>query len=134
MAGVFAHSTSLKVTIGAVLTEIASLTSIGGLELSADDVDVTAHDSADGYREFVQGLRDSGSFTVEGNYTGDTTHEALKTLFDSGDLVACEIVFPGTTGKWAFTAYVNGVSTDAPLDDKLGFSASFKVSGKPTLS
>lgn len=134
MAGKFAFGTIFKVTIASVLTPIASLTSITGVELSADEIDVTAHDSPDGYREYAQGLRDSGSVAIEGNFTGDTSHEALKTLFDSGDTVAMSITFPGTLGNWTFNGFITGFSTDAPMEDKLTFSATIKVTGKPILA
>ena len=39
---------------------VAGLTSIGGLELSADTIDVTKLDSAGGYREFIGGFKDGG--------------------------------------------------------------------------
>jgi predicted secreted protein len=134
MAGKFAFGTSFSVTVSSVLTPIASLTSITGLDLSADDIDVTAHDSADGYREFVQGLRDGGTVSIEGNFTGVASQEALKTLFDSGEVVAMEIGFPDAFAEWQFNGYVNALSTDAPMDDKASFSATIKVSGKPILS
>lgn len=134
MAGVFGKGTTFSATVSSVLTEIASLTSIGGVDLSADDVDVTAHDSADDYREFVQGLKDGGTVSLEGNFTGVASQLALKTLFDGGDVVAMEIELAGGAGTWSFNGYVNAFSTSAPFDDKLGFSAQVKVTGKPTLA
>ena len=134
MAGKFANGTVFSVTVSEVLTAVASLTNIGGVELSADDVDVTAHDSADDYREFLQGLKDGGSVSIEGNYTHHTSQIALKTLFDSGATVAMKIEFPSALATWTFNGYINGFSTDAPLDDKLTFSASIKVTGKPVLA
>lgn len=138
MAGKFGYGTKFSATISAVLTEIASLTSIKGVELTADDVDVTAQDSTDGYREFVQGLRDGGTVEIEGNYTSVVSQDGLKALFDLGTLSACTIAFPdgagGTLATWGFNAYVNKFGTDGPMDDKIGFTASLKVSGKPTLT
>lgn len=133
MAGKFGHGTTLEVTVNSVLTAVAGLTSVGGLDLSSDEVDVTAHDSADGYREFEQGLKDGGSVEVEGNFYNDATQANLKTLFDSGEVVAMAITWPGTVGSWTFNAFVSGFSTDSPMDDKLSFTATVKVSGKPTL-
>lgn len=134
MAGKFAHGTVFSATISSVLTPIASLTSITGLDLSADDIDVTAHDSADGYREFVQGLRDGGTVSIDGNFTAVASQEALKDLFDAGETVAMTITFPDDIAEWQFNGYVNAFSTSAPMDDKAGFSATIKVSGKPILS
>ena len=134
MAGKFAKGTKFKATIGAVLTDIGNLTSIGGLDLSADDIDVTEHDSSDDYREFIAGLKDGGAVSLEGNFVTVAGLQPLKTLFDSGNVVAMEIVFPDTLGKWAFSGYINALSTDQPMDDKISFSCSVKVTGKPVLS
>lgn len=134
MAGVFAHGTVFKTTIATVLTEIAELTSITGVEISVDEIDVSSHDSVDAFREFEPGMKDAGSVSIEGNFINDSTQEALYTQLVSGDIVAMEIVFPGTTGKWAFSGFVTSLSTEAPMDDKISFSATIKVTGKPILS
>lgn len=134
MAGKFAKSTVFSATIGAVLTPIASLTSIGGVDITADDIDVTAHDSTDDYREFIQGLKDGGSVTLEGNFTHVASQIGLKTLLDSGDVVAMKIEFPDALATWTFSGYVNALSTSAPMEDKISFSASVKVTGKPVLA
>jgi predicted secreted protein len=133
MAGSFAHGTVLSATISSVLTPIAGLTNIGGLDLSSDAIDVTDHDS-DGYREFAQGLKDSGSVSLEGNFLNDASQAGLLALFKSGSVVAMTIEFPGALGTWSFDGFVEAFSTEAPMDDKAGFAASIKVSGEPTLT
>lgn len=133
MSGKFGFGTAFSVTIDSVLTPVASLTGITGLDLTADEVDVTAHDSADGYREYLQGLRDGGSVSLEGNFFNDDSQLALKDLFDAGSVVAMEIAFPNSLATWSFNGFVTGLSTDAPMDDKISFSATVKVTGKPTL-
>ena len=45
---------------------MAGLTSINGLELSADTIDVTTLDSDGGYREFIGGFKDAGEVSLEG--------------------------------------------------------------------
>jgi predicted secreted protein len=134
MAGVFAHSTTFNVTIATVLTPIAELTTITGLEVTADEIDVTSHESADGFREYVGGLRDAGSVSIEGNFIGDASQEALLTLLKSGDISDMTIVFPDSTATWTFKGFVTAFSTDAPMEDKLSFSATIKVTGVPTLA
>lgn len=133
MSAINAHGTVLNVTVSSVLTPIANLTNIGGVDISADDIDATSHDS-DGYREFVQGLKDAGEVSVEGNFDGSASQEALATLLDSGDTVAMTIVFPESVATWSFNGYVKQLGTEAPFDDKIGFSATIKVTGKPTLT
>jgi predicted secreted protein len=134
MAGFYAKNTVFSATIDSVLTPISSLTGITGLELSADDVDVSAHDSTDNFREYVQGMRDGGEVTLEGNYVSDNAQYGLYSLFQAGTVVAMTIEFPDNLGSWSFNGYVKGVSNDAPYDEKLAFSATIKVTGKPTLT
>lgn len=116
---------------------VGSLTSINGLEVSADTIDVTTLNSTDGYREFIQGFKDAGEVSVEG-YLDVTTGNGQKEMFDlfeSGETQAFEIVFPTTlNAKWAFNGIVTGFSTGASLEDPLSFSATIKVTGKPTLT
>jgi len=48
-----------------------------------------------------------------------------------------QLVFPDdptTPTTWAFAAILTGFEPDAPYDDKLSASLTFKVTGKPTLS
>lgn len=130
----FAQGTILSITISSVLTPIAKLTSVTGLDISADEIDVTTHDSADGYRQFEQGLKDAGSVEIEGILDLSASQVALKTLLDSGAVAVMKIDFPDDLGHWDFSGFITALSTDAPIDDKISFSASIKVTGKPTLS
>jgi len=117
-------------------TAIAEISSIDGLKLSAETIDVTTHDSPDGYREFIQSLRDGGEVAIEGNFIpGDTNGQiALLTDFNAGTAQSFQITFPDATGtSWTFTAIVIGYETGAKFDDKLTFTATLKVTGKPTL-
>lgn len=115
---------------------VGGLTSIGGLELSADTIDVTTLDSDGGYREFIAGFKDAGEVAVEG-YFDATTGEGQKELYDlfeSGATSAFKIKFPAETKTtWDFDGIVVGFSTSADLEDPLAFSASIKVSGAPSL-
>jgi len=115
---------------------VAGLTSIGGLELTADTIDVTTLDSDGGYREFIAGFKDAGEVALEGYLipaTGKGQKE-LYDLFESGAVEDFTIDFPAETGtSWEFKGIVVGFSTSADLEDPLAFSASIKVSGKPTL-
>lgn len=134
MAGKWAKGTIFSVMVGAVDTPIASLTNIGGLDLSAEEIDISAHDSEDDYKEFIQGFKDGGSVSLEGNFTNVASQVALKTLFDAGTVTEMSITFPGTIGSWTFDGFVSAIGTSAPMSDKIGFSASVKVTGKPVLA
>jgi len=130
------RSLGTKLKIGATTAKVvAGLTSIGGLELSADTIDVTTLDSDGGYREFIAGFKDGGDVSLEGYFYGDTGQMELYNLFESGNTESFKIEFPEAFGvSWAFKGVVTGFGTSAALEDPVGFSCTIKVSGKPTLS
>ena len=113
---------------------VAGLTSIGGLELSADTIDVTTLDNDGGYREFIAGFKDAGEVSLEGYLELNEGQEALYDLFESGETEDFTIQFPDNFGEWEFKGVVTGFSTSADLEDPLSFSCTIKVSGKPTLT
>jgi predicted secreted protein len=115
---------------------VAGLTSIGGLELSADTIDVTTLDSDGGYREFIAGFKDAGEVSLEGYLETETGkgQKELYDLFESGATEEFTIQFPTGMGSWEFSGVVTGFATGADLEDPLSFSATIKVSGKPTLT
>lgn len=125
------------ISIGDVPTLIGGLTSIGGLELSADTIDVTTLDSDGGYREFIAGFKDGGEVALSGylDNTAGKGQAEMYTAFESGDVEDFVITFPAESkAKWTFKGVVTGFGTSADLEDPLAFSGSIKVSGKPTLT
>lgn len=116
---------------------VGNLSSIGGLELSADTIDVTTLDSEGGYREFIAGFKDAGEVALEGilDTTTGKGQKEIYDLFESGAVSDFQIVFP-TASKttWDFKGVVTGFSTSADLEDPLAFSSTIKVSGAPTLT
>lgn len=115
--------------------EIGGLTSINGLELSAETMDSTTLSNDGGYRSFVAGFKDAGEVTVDGYFdpSSEVGQHDLYTAFESGDIDDYAIEFPNDA-KWEFKGLVTGISTGADLEDLISFSATIKVSGKPTLT
>lgn len=115
-------------------TTVGNLNSVSGPEFSADTIDVTTHDSEDAYREFIQGLRDGGEISVEGDLTTTNSSDVLE-QFNTTSVVTATIDLPTTPSVSRFTASVicTAFSTEAPIDDRIPFSSTFKVSGKPEL-
>jgi len=131
MAGYSAFGT--KLLIGT--STIGSLTAINGPAVSVDTIDVSAHDSTNAYREFVAGLIDGGEISVEGNLASATAGNVFMTAIESRTTQSITVTFPsGTAGSWSMAGIVTGFETQSPFDGKLGFSASVKVTGKPTLA
>jgi len=131
MAGRSAYGTYLTISGSTV----AGLTGISGPSVSADTIDVTAHDSADAYREFVAGLIDGGEISFEGNLISAAAGNVVMNAINARTTTACTIVFPGAgTPTWTFVGIPTAFETDGPHDGKIGISGSIKVTGKPSLA
>jgi predicted secreted protein len=126
------RSVGTKIMIGAVA--IAELTSIDGLKLSADTIDSTALDSQGGYRTFQTGFKDGGEVAIEGYFNpSDTGQTSVYAAFDVGSTDTYQILFPSAMGaSWTFGGVVTAFETGVQLEDLISFSATIKVSGKPT--
>jgi predicted secreted protein len=120
-----------KLQIGA--NSIADLTSIGGLDLTADTIETTTLDS-NGWRTFMQGLKDGGEVSISGFFNpGDTNGQvAMYNAFNSGALQPFTILFP-FGASWTFNGIVTGFNTGAELEDGVSYEGTVKVSGQPTL-
>lgn len=121
--------------------DVAELTSISGPSESMDTIDLTSHDSTLAFKEFVAGLRDGGEITIEGNFIlGDTNGQiAMHSDFQSGTAQTWIIkhptwedpghLWPQVTASGLITAF----ELSYPMDGKIGFTATIKVTGKPVL-
>ena len=132
MSGAAAFGTVFKIGT----TAVANLTDISGPSIAVDSIDVTAHDSADDYREFVAGVIDGGEVSLEGNISTNAEYNTLLTTLEARDATqSFTIEFPtGTVNNITFNGFFTALETGAPFEDKLTFSATVKVSGKPNLS
>ena len=118
-------------------TDIGGLTSIGGIEITAETIDTTTLDSEGGYREFIAGFKDGGEVPIEGYFDQALTSQAdMQTSLDAGLPEEYTIEFPTTPkASWAFSGVVAGFKVgDVDLDGLINFGATIKVSGKPVLS
>ena len=137
MAGINGKGAALQRGDGAepeVFTTIANTTSIEGPGIERENIDVTAHDTANNYMEFVPGLVDPGEVEIEVNYD-PALHDALVADFDDNVPRNWQLVFPDPAATtWSFSAFITAFSPEAPVDDKLAASMTFKVTGKPVLA
>jgi predicted secreted protein len=117
---------------------IAGLTAINGIELTADQVDVTTHLSTSGYEEILVGIKRTGTATLEGyfDYTDTTGQHAMVTDFGAGTSRTGVITFPSATGTtWTFTGYITAIKIgDAGIDGAIPFTATIKPTGVPTFA
>lgn len=111
---------------------VGELTSIGGMSMSRDTIDVTNYDSPDDCREFISGLVDAGEVSLEGNYVAtDPGQIYLKEAFDDGEIESAVITFSDAS-TCTFDCLVTGYEV-APgeVGGKVNFSGTLKISGKP---
>lgn len=106
----------LGATVSIAATALAEVTNIGVPERSADVIEVTSHDSTDGHREYIRGLRDAGEITITMLYVaGSASDDACIAAVDSDDVVAVEIVAKAATGTEdiTFNALATGYKPNA---------------------
>jgi len=111
---------------------VAELTSIGGISMSRDTIDVTSYDSEDGIREFISGLADAGEVALEGNFiAADLGQIYMKDAFDDGEMESVVITFSDASTV-SFEALVTGYDvTPGAVGGKVSFGGKLKISGKP---
>ncbi len=122
-----------------VFTKVAEVLSVGGPTVNRDVIEATHTDSLDNYKEFLSGLTDGGEVTVTMNFLpGDGTQDESTGLM--GDFLVqtlrnYRIAFPTSpVVNWTFAAFLTGFEPDAPIDDRMTATATFKLSAKPTIA
>lgn len=132
MAKMDAFGTVLKRS-GAV---VAAVRNLSGPSISLDTSDVTTHDSAGGWREFIATLIDAGEVTLELVWDPDNaSHNNVR-----GDLVArtsqtYSIEWPDVSpAVFTFVAFVTAFQPEAPVDGELSASVTLKITGAVTFA
>lgn len=118
-----------------VFTTVAEIIdSIEGPGLSRDIPEATHMESPDGYREYIGGLKDGDEVSFTCNYLGaNASQTGLLTIFESGVRRAWRRSLPmfSPTVNQEFNAIVTGFRYVTPVDDKMTFEVTLKVTGKP---
>lgn len=112
------------------VTVVGSLTSIGEIAPDSEELDATTLDSPGGYREFLQGFKDSGELSLSGFHNADSSGQAtMRTLYASGALGYFWATFPDQTVV-AFKAYVKSHTVGAAdVDGIVGYGCTLRISG-----
>jgi len=108
----------------------------GVVEFTDDGTGTHSFHYAYPYREFIAGMRDAGEISIEGNFIVDSDNKSSLDVLSElhgGSELDCELEFPDGT-KWAFDAIATAFETAGNFDDRVTVSATFKVTGQPTLS
>ena len=119
-----------------VFTTVAEVLSIGGPDITAEEIEVTSLDSAGGYKEYITGLKDGGTVALEMNWIKSNSQQtSMRDLVDSGTQRNYEIAFsdsPNTVA--AFAGKVTSFSMSADPGSQLKASMSVRISGAVTWS
>ena len=118
-----------KVVEDAEDIQFAQITNLSLPDQDADEVDLTSFDSADGFREFVQGLKDPGSVDVEAWFTKVFADE-MQDDFNEGNINTYVIEFPNEEGV-EFEAFVQSIGGEVPMEDGVSMEVTLKLTGKP---
>jgi len=124
------RSFGTSVTIdGTAIGELVSADINGG---DVTNVDVTSHASANGYREFVGGLKDGGTLELTYQYAiADAGQVKLRNPALQGTTVEAVVTFSDLSTA-TFDVIVGIPSTPAPLDESIVQSSSCKITGPVT--
>lgn len=109
---------------------IGSLKSVGEISPDSEELDSTTLDSPGGFREFMQGFKDSGELPITGLHDEDKPGQALcRTLYTSGAVGYFWVRFSDATYV-VFKAYVKSHTIGAAdVDGMVGFAATLRISG-----
>jgi len=109
---------------------IGGLTSIGEAAPTSEEIDVTTLDSADNYKEVIQGIKDSGELPLAGHHiAADVGQVGIRAGFASGDIDAVVITFPNASTVTG-TAFVKAHKIGAAeVSGAVGFGATLRFTG-----
>lgn len=140
MAKYAAYGAKLQYFNSTSFVDIAGVRDISGPGLTADQIDVTAHDSPGGVREFIKSLIDAGELSFELVWDPEDT-AGQKILLDRMLIISdaavntYRVVFATQNSKtWEFTAFVTGFEPKNPVQGEISASVKIKVTGLPNFS
>lgn len=117
-------------------TAVGSITSIGGIEISADEEETTSVCDTAGYRSFMPTFRDAGNIDLEGLYDDAESEnfDALADIKESDTPTTFTIQYPGNA-KWTGSCYVSKFKFgETGVGSLMKWSASLRIIGQPTLT
>jgi len=107
---------------------VGEATSISGPSMSKETHDVTSLASTGGYREFIVGLKDSGTLTFT-MWFNRSDYAAMKTLFESDVIQDFELILPDVDHTTLeFSGYVTELPLEVP-EGPISCNVSIKISG-----
>lgn len=117
---------------GTTWKEVARIAEIGELVFGeADKVDVTGYDTPTRVREFIKGLEEPGEIEITGIWTA---HESQLAIMELDDVIQWKVTLPNNLGEIELDGYMTGFSINPQIEDRIEWSSTLVISGKPTLT
>ena len=123
-----------------VFTTVAELFSIQPGALSTNVIDLTHHESPDAHREKLPGLKDTGPFTIQGNYVPDNTTQMnvgtglLKLWKDRTKFNFKIVLSDALANEWTARGFISNFQLgEIGLDEKVTFAAEITPTAQPVL-
>jgi predicted secreted protein len=126
----------VRINITATLTVIADVVELKFPEFERTVADITAHDSTNGWAEYIAtGMRKMSEFTMTVVWDdGATTHAALLTNFNSATSVNMNIQDPLGQEVIAFAAFITKIARSGEMDDAFKAEITVQPTGAPTIT
>lgn len=114
-------------------TTIAEVTNIGGPGMTRDTYNTTYHGGT--WQEYVAGLPDAGEITIDLNFLPANTNQSHLQADMTATAQTYQVLFSdAATTTWTVTGLVTNCTPAAPVDGKLGLTATLKLTGPVTFA
>ena len=144
MALLAALGTLLKTGNGAspeVFTTVSQVGNITGPGVKADTIDVSNHNQANAYKQFIAGLKEGGDvkfvlfFDPSDVTQNQTGAQGLLLLLENRVVTNFQLALPTSPAvKWSFAGLVVDFANKYDVNGALMADVTIKVSGKPALA
>lgn len=120
-----------------VFVELSGVLKIGGVSTETEKVETTHLKSPGRFKEFIKGMRDAGSFTVEMNYVAGSATDILCTAADADTQNrGARISISDSSGEISQTITIGGfvqsyVTSDFETAAKKMATLTYCISGAP---
>lgn len=109
---------------------IGEINSIDGPTKSRETIEVTRLEDVDGYRQYIAGLREPGTVTLNMNFTREN-YDVLNADFESDTIQSYAIELPDEDETvFTFNGFVTELPISIPIGDKITCDVTIQISGK----
>jgi predicted secreted protein len=141
-AGFWAYGSILQMGDGnspEVFAAIAEITEgPDGSDMSRDKIDMTNHQSADGFKESIPGFHDAGTLSGKCNWLpNDATHDentGLLAHFNQNTKRNWKLILPSSAGTFSFSGYLTKFKPNLDPDKQGSIEFEITISGKPAFA